>query len=1332
MTASLLSSIEKLKGRENFTDWQFSMQTYLELEDLWDSVENGYKVENPVDATKKSANTKARAKLILMLDPVNYVHVHNCTTAKDVWDKLISTFQDSGLTRKVSLLRTLITTKLSECDSVSDYVSKILSTVHKLNSIKFTLTDEWVGTFLLAGLPDDYRPMIMGLESSGVAITGDSIKTKLLQDVKMAVHSDVKLSDDGSALYAKKTWKPKCFSCNEYGHLSKSCPKLKKGDQQKHSDSGSRDHRTSFALTSNENINENQRIWFIDSGASAHMTVNGDWLNNVKDPPKKQITVANNERIPIAGVGDLSMSVRIGKKSQLIDMENVLHVPKLNANLFSVSQTVKKGNVVIFDINGCRITNKDKTLLATADLVNDMYQLNWINEEKCYNTKVVDFELWHRRLGHMSHDYMKHSQELIDPSCNHEFKNKMDFCEVCLKGKQCRLPFQHVGTRADEQLELVHSDLCGPMEVDSLAGSRYFFTLIDDCTHKVFVYCLKRKDEVFDAFVNFKNLVENQSNKKIKILRTDNGGEYCNRVLKNFLQGAGIQHQLTVPHTPQQNGVAERMNRTIVEKARCMLIDANMDKRFWAEAVSTAVYIINRSPTKCLTNKTPEEAWSKAKPNLNNLRVFGCKAMVHIPKCKRRKFDAKSEECSFVGYDDNTKGYRVYSHKTGDVFLSRDVVFHENKFKSEYVPQTRGIYDYGFPFVDEDEVGEADMPKVDAIQNLADQTVDENEIRVEERVERQNPIEVEDNGTLQPILRIDENEVVAENDDSFHSLSDDPDISSDENEVPVNQILTGLRRSARTPKPKKFDDYLTYNVASCSNNDPISVEEALDRPDAHLWKAAMQREFDSLIDNKTWCLEELPNNKKSINCKWVFKVKSDCDNNVHYKARLVVKGCSQRKGIDYEETYSPVVRYSSIRFLMSLAAEYKLEIDQMDAVSAFLQGDLEEEIYMVQPEGFNNGSKVCKLNKAIYGLKQASRAWNKKLDGVLVQLGFQRSTVDECIYFNIKNGEIVIIAVYVDDILIFSNDKELTNKLKRNLSDKFKMKDIGEAKMCLGIRITRDRKKDKIFIDQEKYINGMLEKFNMADCNPVLTPIDINTKLSKQMSPKDESEREAMENVPYQEAVGSLLYAAQSTRPDIAFAVNAVSRYNNNPGKAHWNAVKRIFRYLKGTSHLRLEYSKGGPSEIIGFCDADWASDIDERRSITGYVFMKQGGAVTWNTRKQQTVALSTTEAEYMAMSASVQEAMYLRNLQIELKLNDVKSTNIFCDNRSALNLSQASNYSPRTKHIDIRHHYIREKVQDGSIKFVAVSTDDMAADVLTKGLSSIKHNKCLNQFGLK
>lgn len=1319
MTSSLLASIEKLKGRENFSDWQFSMQTYLELEDLWDSVVDGYVVKDPVNLTEKAANTKARAKLILMVNPENYVHIQNCTTAKEVWDKLKTTFEDSGLTRKVSLLRKLTTTKLNECASVGDYVSKIMSSAHKLNSIKFTLTDEWVGTFLLAGLPDEYRPMIMGLESSGVQITGDSIKTKLLQDVKMT-DSDVKLPEDGSALQANKVWRPKCYNCNEFGHISRNCKK-KKSDNQQQSDKG--DHRTSFALTSNMNNNENKSIWFIDSGASAHMTVNGDWLNNKKVTPDKQITVANNERIPVAGLGSLSLSVQIGKKSQIVDIENVLHVPDLNTNLLSVSQTVKKGNVVIFDINGCRITNKDNTLIATADLVNDMYQLNWNTDDKCYKTKVVDFDLWHRRLGHMSYDYMKNVQQIIDPSCNYEFKNKMEACDICLKGKQCRLPFQHIGTRASEPLELVHSDLCGPMEVESLAGSRYFFTLIDDFTHKVFIYCLKRKDQVYETFVNFKNFVENQSGKKIKILRTDNGGEYCNNVLRSFLQSAGIQHQLTVPYTPQQNGVAERMNRSIVEKARCMLIDADMDKRFWAEAVSTAVYVINRSPTRSLVDKTPEEAWLNFKPNLNNLRVFGCKAMVHIPKCKRRKFDAKSEECTFVGYDENTKGYRVYSSRTGNVFLSRDVVFCENKFNSEYVPQTGGIYNYGFPFGDEIEIGAVDVQKNDENKILTDQVEEENVNCLEE----ENNVEVE------------EDEVNTENDDSFHSFPDEAlNLNADRDDdvyvppVPVVPIATQLRRSARTPKPKNLDDFITYNAVSGSNSDPLSVKEALDRPDANLWKSAMQREYDSLLENKTWCLEDLPKNKKLINCKWVFKVKSDCDNNVHYKARLVVKGCSQRKGIDYEETYSPVVRYSSIRFLMSLAVEHNLEIDQMDAVSAFLQGDLEEEIFMVQPDGFQHGTKVCRLNKAIYGLKQASRAWNKKLDGVLVQLGFKRSAVDECIYFKISNTEIIIIAVYVDDLLIFSNNKLLTNKLKRDLSDNFRMKDIGEAKLCLGIRITRDRENHKIFIDQEKYITGILAKFNMAECNPVSTPFDINTKLNKGMSPKNQKEMEEMENVPYQEAVGSLLYAAQSTRPDIAFAVNAVSRYNNNPGKAHWAAVKRIFRYLQGTSHLRLEYTKSDSSDIVGFCDADWASDIDERRSITGYVFIRQGGALTWNTRKQQTIALSTTEAEYMAMSASVQEAMYLRNLQLEFNLNDVKSTNIFCDNRSALNLSQASNYSPRTKHIDIRHHYIREKVQAGSIKFVAISTDEMAADVLTKGLSSIKHYKCLADFGLK
>lgn len=452
---------------------------------------------------------------------------------------------------------------------------------------------------------------------------------------------------------------------------------------------------------------------------------------------------------------------------------------------------------------------------------------------------------------------------------------------------------------------------------------------------------------------------------------------------------------------------------------------------------------------------------------------------------------------------------------------------------------------------------------------------------------------------------------------------------------------------------------------------------------------------------------------------------------VRHKARLVAKGFSQLKGIDYNETYAPVVRYTSIRFLLALAAKYNLLIHQMDAVTAFLNAKLQEEIFMTQPTGFDDGSGlVCKLKRSLYGLKQSSRVWNEELNNVLLNFGLERSNVDQCIYYHADKNKMLILAIYVDDVLIFANDLIIINNVKTALSTKFKMKDMGEAASILGMRITLDKKMRTIKIDQSQYIAEVLARFGMDQCNEISTPIDLNQKLTADMCPTNDVDKMMMRDVPYMQAVGCLLFAAQISRPDICFAVNMLSRFSGNPGKAHWNAVKRVMRYLKGTINKGLVYN-GESSDIIGFCDADWASDIDSRRSTTGYVFIHQGAAISWGTRRQRTIALSTTEAEFMAIVAAIQESIWLKRLEKELITTSTQTLVLHCDNKNAIHIATNNSYSSRTKHVDIKSKFISEAMKYNHIILKYIETNNMLADILTKAVVAIKQKKFLNEFGI-
>lgn len=501
------------------------------------------------------------------------------------------------------------------------------------------------------------------------------------------------------------------------------------------------------------------------------------------------------------------------------------------------------------------------------------------------------------------------------------------------------------------------------------------------------MYTLRSKDQVYEAYEDFKAMAERQTGLKLKVLRSDNGREFINGRFSASLRQDGIRHQRSCPYTPEQNGIAERMNRTILEKVRSMLNDAKMQKKFWAEAVNTAVYLINRCPTRTLQGKTPEEAWTGKKPYVGHLKIFGSVAMVHVPKQRRLKLDPKSTKCVFVGYADDVKGYRLYNATTGEIIISRDVkIINEGQCDGELVN------------VDE---------TVEFLEIEFSEAMDEPRATATPEVEQ---IELESTAGDDERSNAGQDEAAS---DTSSSSGNDFEDANDEIALPPQSVRPAsveheFRRSGRERRhPGKYTDFITYSTytgqcvsqnpqtkASVTNggfkmsdietmSDPVSYEEALSRPDRQLWLEAMQAEINALGTNQTWRLEDLPVGAKAIKNKWVFKIKRGPNGEVDcYKARLVVKGCSQRPGIDYDEVYAPVVRYSTLRYLMALAVKFDLEIDQMDAVTAFLQGKLEDEvIHMQQPEGFvTDPTKVCRLQRSLYGLKQSSRIWNQQLD----------------------------------------------------------------------------------------------------------------------------------------------------------------------------------------------------------------------------------------------------------------------------------------------------------------------------------------------------------------
>ncbi|KAL5744728.1 hypothetical protein ACOSQ2_027844 [Xanthoceras sorbifolium] len=448
---------------------------------------------------------------------------------------------------------------------------------------------------------------------------------------------------------------------------------------------------------------------------------------------------------------------------------------------------------------------------------------------------------------------------------------------------------------------------------------------------------------------------------------------------------------------------------------------------------------------------------------------------------------------------------------------------------------------------------------------------------------------------------------------------------------------------------------------------------------------------------------------------------------------MVVKGFQQKEGIDYNEIFSPVVKLTTIRLVLKIVAAENLHLEQLDVKTAFLHGDLEEEIYMRQPEGFKEAGKenlVCRLKKSLYGLKQAPRQWYKKFDSFMSSSGFTRCQADHCCYIKRFDNSFIILLLYVDDMLVAGSDMQEIMNLKRELSKQFAMKDLGAAKQILGMRIKRDTKSETLLLSQAEYIKKVLSRFNMQDAKPVNTPLGVHFRLSKEQSPKTEEERTHMAKVPYASAIGSLMYAMVCTRPDIAQAVGAVSRYMNNPGKIHWEAVKWILRYLRGTTNKTLCF-KGGDTTLTGYVDADLAGNVDIRKSTTGYVYTLGGTAVSWVSQLQKIVALSTTEAEYVAVTEASKEMVWLQSFLEELGKKQEDNV-LYCDSQSAIHLAKNPSFHSRTKHIQLRYHFIRSLLEDGILKLEKISGAQNPADMLTKTVTTDKLKLCSASVGLQ
>ncbi|SGY38291.1 BQ5605_C003g01993 [Microbotryum silenes-dioicae] len=984
----------------------------------------------------------------------------------------------------------------------------------------------------------------------------------------------------------------------------------------------------------------------------------------------------------------------------------------------------------------------------------------------------------HRRLAHLPVAQIKNIvQSGLVTGVDWVYKDQelRDFyCNACLASKAHALPFARSKSIASGRLDLLHVDVA-QMPRPTFGGHRYMLVIIDDFSRKHWCILLALKSDVFPRLCNWILEVENATGHKVKTIRSDNGGEFTLRNFVDFCASKGIRRELTIPYTPQQNGRVERSNRTIKEGILALLYSSGADSRLWGEAALYYVHCKNLMPHAGIGGEIPDTRWHGFAPDISTLRAFGCRAWHHLPSAKRTDLDPKAVPLLFVGFDQHAKAFRLFEPSTRRIQLSRNVVFRESEFpalrpatdvRAEPIPLPVTVDAYP------DQVDPLEPSLVASPRSLAPRAEPPRPVPAapDQGPHRPAPArEVPDQDSLAPPAP-DQGSPARELPDPESPASSASDQGSSDSAIstpcpsprPVaSRALPAPPSPARSdspdpidllPRPRdvaslcqaqEFPDdvddalhspsavaYLASGAAALIETSPVDPAEliapardpphwraAMATPQADEWRLAARDEFDSLLrDFSAFTpIDEslVPADAKVLGSRFVFRTKRDQHGQVKsYKGRLVARGDSQRSGIDFDETFAPVAKFTSIRALLALAAAHGYHVHQADIDKAYLHGKLDAPLYIRVPDGVYMPGKVLQLHRSLYGLRQAGRIWNDEIDSALSALGYVATESDHCVYVRTTGDVHHYIALYVDDLLMISPSLPEIERTLQGLEQRYGVKRLGEAEYVLGIQIRRSPD-GSISLSQEQYLKDVLARFGMSDAHPVATPMQPDLRLEVELQPTPFPDRTR-----YLQAIGSLMYASTGTRPDLAYTVGYLARFSHSPSAAAWGAVKHAFRYLAGTLSHGLRYARGNPAPLLGYSDCNWGACVLSSKSTMGYTFVYAGAAVSWSSRLQSRVADSTCDAEYLALSHTGKEAIFLRQLFGELGLSSSKPVLIYGDNQGANALTKNPVFHARTRHIRLREHFVRDMVSMGDIVVQYINTGEMTADIFTKALS--------------
>ena len=1371
-----------LLTKMNYSDWAMMMRVMLRARGLWSAI---------IDGTTDEVEDQMAMEAILRGVPLEMAStLASKDSAKAAWEALEASRLGSDRARMASaqrIRRQYENITFADGESLDDFALRLGKMVHELEVLGDPEPEHKVVAKYLRVVPNKYAQIAVSIESL-LDLSTLSIEdvTGRLRSVEGRCNADdaPATTADGKLLLTEEQWQARfkekqgssnssgkgngknrsrgprkkkgngkvdretCLNCGKRGHWAKDC----RSPRKEQANLAHADDEESLLLSSVCLLNaalspapasglhiEEPRAqallgdasdsdvvegWYLDSGATSHMTGRVEAFSDLDRTVQGTVRFGDGSVVQIEGRGVITFTSKAGEKLKLA---GVLLIPRLKNYIISLGQLDENGSKVLIEDGLLRVWDRRRRLLCKVQRdAKRLYVLQIeANTASCLAARheVDAAAQWHARFGHIGYDalHMLSRQGMVTGLP--EFKEEKRTCDTCIVTKQRRAPFPAKAKyRAATPLELVHGDLCGPISPATPTGRRFFLLLVDDATRYMWIALLSAKSDAAATIKRIKASAELEVGRPLRVLRIDNGGEFTANEFADYCADAGVQRHFSAPYTPQQNGVVERRNQTVLATARALLKERAMPAEYWGEAVVTAVYLLNRAPTKSLEGKTPFEAYHGRKPAVSYLKTFGCLVFVKNKHPGLKKLDDRSSPMVFIGYSEGAKAYRLLDPSTGRVHVSRDVVFDESrgwnwqagqKGNGSLEQQEFSVRFYVTPpmQVEDEDQPEASGGAVSPPSPLHTPETDP-------VTPPQQALDTPSVPQLVSPLNEDEDRLDAFHDQSPVRYRRIDEVIGEDEPVPgqAQRVLAGPRRG----RPRRVQEEANLSM---TEGEPATFSEAEGNP---AWCAAMKDEIQSIQDNRTWELTDLPHGHKAIGLKWVFKLKKDETGAVvKHKARLVAKGYVQQAGVDFEEVFAPVARMESIRLLLAIAADENWEVHHMDVKTAFLNGELTEEVYVQQPIGFvvkGAEHKVLRLHRALYGLRQAPRAWYEKLDSTLHKLGFKQSEHEHAIYCRGSASGRLIIGVYVDDLIITGTTAAEIERFKE-MKTQFKMTDLGLLTFYLGIEVQQGTA--GIGLCQAHYARRILEAGGMQECNSTHTPMEERLKLSR------DSEAEEEDATLYRKLVGSLRYLVH-TRPDLIFAVGYLSRFLQRPTAEHMAALKRVLRYVAGTINNGCFYRRGtGGAKLVGYSDSDYAGDVDNSHSTTGVLFFLGSSLISWHSLKQRVVTLSSCEAEYVVAVSAATQGMWLAWLLSDLKQEEVKPVELRVDNKSALALMKNPVFHERSKHIRVRYHFVRQCVEEGSIRADFVSTKDQLADIGTKALGRVRFKEICARIGI-